>query len=128
MAELRSTASTAYHNQYDHFVRDRYPMAYIELNPEDMKAIGASPADVVEVWNDYGSTFAMAYPVADAKPGQTFMVYGQIKGIVGDVTTEWTDRNIIPYYKGTWASIRRVGTIDEYARTVSTKRRSFDNV
>ena len=102
-------------------------MAYIELNPEDMKAIGASATDVVEVWNDYGSTFAMAYPVADAKPGQTFMVFGQIKGIAGDVTTEWTDRNVIPYYKGTWASIRRVGSIDEYKRTVSTKRRAFDN-
>jgi len=83
--------------------------------------------DVVEVWNDYGSTFAMAYPVADAKPGQTFMVFGYIKGIVGDVTTEWTDRNVIPYYKGTWASIRRVGSIEEYKRTVSTKRRAFDN-
>jgi arsenite oxidase large subunit len=119
---------TAYHNQYDQHVRGRYPMAYIELSPEDMKAIGANATDVVEVWNDYGSTFAMAYPVADAKPGQTFMVYGQPKGIAGDVTTEWTDRNVIPYYKGTWASIRRVGSIEEYKRTVSTKRRSFDNV
>ena len=45
----------------------------------------------------------------------------------GDVTTEWTDRNIIPYYKGTWASIRRVGSVEEYKRTVSTKRRAFNN-
>ena len=41
------------------------------------------------------------------------------------VTTEWTDRNIIPYYKGTWASIRRVGTMEEYKRTVSFKNRHF---
>ena len=118
---------TAYHNQYDAHVRGRYPMAYIELNPDDMRAMNANASDVVEVWNDYGSTFAMAYPVADAKKGQTFMVFGYTKGIAGDVTTEWTDRNIIPYYKGTWASIRRVGSIDEYKRTVSTKRRAFDN-
>ena len=103
-------------------------MAYIEVNPDDLKSVGAEAGDIIEVWNDYGSTYAMAYPVKDAKPGQTFMVYGQIKGIAGDVTTEWTDRNIIPYYKGTWASLRRVGTIEEYKRTVSTKRRSFDNV
>jgi arsenite oxidase large subunit len=55
------------------------------------------------------------------------MVFGYVKGIAGDVTTEWTDRNIIPYYKGTWASVRRVGSIEEYKRTVSTKRRAFDH-
>jgi len=46
--------------------------------------------------------------VKDAKQGQTFMV--------------------LPYYKGTWASLRRVGTMEDYKRIVSTKRRSFDNV
>jgi arsenite oxidase large subunit len=116
---------TQYHNQYDPHVRERYPMAYIEVNPDDLKSIGVEPGDVVEVWNDYGSTFAMAYPVADAKKGQTFMVYGQVRGIAGDVTTEWTDRNVIPYYKGTWASLRRVGSVDDFRRTVSMKRRAF---
>ncbi len=44
-------------------------MAYIELNPGRHEGDRLrSPSDVVEVWNDYGSTFAMAYPVADAKP------------------------------------------------------------
>ena len=119
---------TAYHNQYDSNVKGRYPMAYIELNPADMASVGVAPTDVVEVWNDYGSTYAMVYPVADAKPSQAFMVFGYFKGIAGDVTTEWTDRNIIPYYKGTWASIRRVGSIEEYKRTVSTKRRAVDSV
>ena len=64
-------------------------------------------------------------PGTDAKRGQTFMLFGQVKGIAGDVTTEWTDRNIIPYYKGTWASIRRVGTMEDYKRTVSFKSRQF---
>ena len=72
----------------------------------------------MKFWNDYGSTFAMADPVKDAKQGQTFMVFAQIKGIAGDVTTDCSDRNIIPYYKGTWASLRRVDSIDEYKRTV----------
>jgi arsenite oxidase large subunit len=35
-------------------------------------------------------------------------------GVQGNVTTNWTDRNIIPYYKETWASIRRVGTIADH--------------
>ncbi len=117
---------TAYHDEFDSPVRERYPMAYIEINPTDMVSLGAAAGDVVEVWNEYGSTHAMAYPVADAKPGQTFMVFAHPNGLVADLTTDWTDRNVIPYYKGTWASLRRVGSGTDYQRSVSTKRRAFD--
>lgn len=116
---------TAYHDQYNEFVKSRYPMAYIELNPADAQGLGIGAGDIVEVFNDFGSTFAMAYPVASAKPSQTFMVYGYVNGIQGDVTTDWTDRNIIPYYKGTWANIRRVGSMEDYKRRVSFKDRHF---
>ena len=40
----------------------------------------------------------MAYLEPVIKRGQTFMQFGYYNGIVGDVVTEWTDRNIIPYY------------------------------
>jgi arsenite oxidase large subunit len=116
---------TAYHDQYDSFVMGRYPMAYVEMNPDDARELGIQEGDVVELYNDYGSTYGMAYPVAEAKRGQTFMLFGYVKGIQGDVTTEWTDRNIVPYYKGTWASIKRVGSIDDYKRAVSFKSRHF---
>jgi arsenite oxidase large subunit len=116
---------TAYHDQYNEFVRGRYPMAYIELNPDDARELSVSAGDIVEVFNDYGSTFAMAYPMPTTKRNQTFMVFAYPNGIQGDVTTEWTDRNIIPYYKGTWGNIRRVGSMDEYKRTVSFKNRNF---
>ena len=92
-------------------------MVYIEMNPEDISGVGAEAGDVVEVFNDYGSTFAMVYPKADMKRGHTFMMFAYVNGIQGDVTTEWTDRNIIPYYKGTWANVKRVGTIDDYKKT-----------
>ena len=119
---------TAYHDQYNDFVKGRYPLAYIEINPSDANSIGVAAGDVVEVFNDYGSTYAMAYPVKDAKPDQTFMLFGYVNGVQGDVTTEWTDRNVVPYYKGTWASIRKIGTIEQYKKTVSFKRRAIDNV
>ncbi len=112
---------TAYHDQYNDFVRGRYPMAYIEINPADATALGVQPGDIVEVYNDYGSTTAMAYPTGSTKRGQTFMVFAYVNGIQGDVTTEWVDRNVIPYYKGTWANIRRVGSMEDYKRTVSFK-------
>jgi arsenite oxidase large subunit len=44
---------------------------------------------------------------------------------MGDLVTPWTDRNVIPYYKGTWADIRRVGRIEDYADKVSFKRRRY---
>jgi arsenite oxidase large subunit len=116
---------TAYHNQYDAHVKGRWPMAFIEINPQDAAELGAKAGDIVEVFNDYGSTFAMVYPTATTKRNQTFMLFAYVNGIQGDVTTEWTDRNIIPYYKGTWASLRRVGTMEDYRRTVSFKNRHF---
>ena len=116
---------TAYHDQYNSFVRDRYPMAYLEMNPEDARQLGVSPGDVVEVWNDYGSTYAMAYPMKSAKPGHTFMLFGYIKGVHGDVVTPWVDRNVVPYYKGTWGSIKRVGSVDDWKQTISFKERRF---
>jgi arsenite oxidase large subunit len=116
---------TGYHDKYNAFVNGRWPMAFLEMNPDAAKSLGVAAGDVVEVFNDFGSTYAMAYPDGTAKRGQTFMLFGYFNGVAGDVTTDWTDRNIVPYYKGTWADVRRVGTLDEFKRTVSTKNRHY---
>ena len=116
---------TAYHDRYVDFRRKRYPMAPIELHPDDAKELSIEAGDIVEVYNDYGSTFAMAYPDPDIKRGHTFMVFAYWNGIVGDVVTEWTDRNVVPYYKGTWGDLRKVGSMDDYKKTVSFKRRRW---
>ena len=116
---------TAYHDQRLDFRTDRYPMAPIEINPEDAKALGIESGDVVEIYNDFGSTFAMAYLEPDMKKGHTFMMFGYFNGNVGDVVTSWTDRNYIPYYKGTWANIRKVSSMQDYKETVSFKRRRY---
>ena len=100
-------------------------MAYIEVNPDDAKELNLSAGDIVEVFNDFGSTYAMTYPTPEIKCNQAFMMYGYVNGIQDDVTTDWTDRNIIPYYKGTWANLRRVGTMDDYKQTVSFRSRRF---
>lgn len=116
---------TAYHDQRIDFRTKRYPMAPIEINPEDAKELGIESGDVVEVFNDFGATFAMAYLEPDMKRGHTFMMFGYFNGNVGDVVTSWTDRNYIPYYKGTWADIRKVSSMKDYKETVSFKRRRY---
>lgn len=122
---LNEVWQTGYHNKYDPHVKDRYPMAIIEMNPEDAKQLGIKPGDIVELYNDYGATYAMAYPDAAIKRNHTFMQFGWFNGIAGDVVTDWTDRNYVPYYKGTWANIRRVGGADQFAQSVSFKSRRY---
>ena len=116
---------TAYHDQYNSFVRDNIPMAYLEMNPDDAREKGISAGDVIEVFNDYGNAYAMAYPIKSIKRGQSFMLFGYIKGVAGDLVTDWVDRNVVPYYKGTWGSIRRVGNIEDYKATISFKDRRY---
>ncbi len=116
---------TAYHDQYNSFVQGRFPMAYLEINPEDAGKLAISAGDVVEVWNEHGSTYAMAYPAPSIKSGHTFMLFGYIKGVHGDVVTPWVDRNVVPYYKGTWGSIKRVGNVEEWQQTISFKDRRY---
>ena len=56
------------------------------------------------------------------------MQFGYGNGVQGDVTTNWVDRNIIPYYKGTWANVRRVGSVADFQNTISFKSRRYDRV
>ena len=114
-----------YNNQYDPFIMDRYPMAVIQMNPADMATLGVKPTDVVEIYNDYGTTMAMAYPEPTIKPNQSFVVFGAPKGVVGSVVTTATDVHFLEYHKGTWADIRRVGPMPDWKRTVSTKSRMY---
>ena len=91
------------------FVRERFPVPPIEMNPEDMEELGLEPGDLVEVHNNVGSTQAMAYPIATAKRGQCFMLFCSPLGQVGNVISEHTNELIIPNYKNVWADIRRIG-------------------
>ncbi|QFG32535.1 arsenate reductase (azurin) large subunit [Pseudomonas umsongensis] len=117
---------TLYHDQYNDFVKRRVPMAYLEINPEDAQALGITSGDVVEVFNDYGSSYALAYLEPDIKRNHTFMQFGHFNGVMGDLTTPWTDRNVVPYYKGTWANIRRIGKVEEFKEKISFKSRRFN--
>lgn len=115
---------TMYHDEFDAGMRERWPMAPVEINPEDARELGIASGDIVELYNDYGSTYAMAYIVPEIKHNQVFMQFGHYNGIEGDVTTEAVDHNVVPDYKHTWANIRKVsgGT---YQATVSFKSRRY---
>ena len=51
-------------------------MAFLEINPDEARELGIASGDVVEVYNDHGCSYAMAYLEKAMKPGQTFMLFG----------------------------------------------------
>ena len=57
----------AYLDQDNEFVMDRMPYPLIQMNPADMADLKLKQGDLVEVYNDNGSTQAMVYPTATAK-------------------------------------------------------------
>ncbi|MBP2316487.1 arsenate reductase (azurin) large subunit [Azospirillum soli] len=101
----------AFYDVHSPFVRERNPVAPIEMNPGDMEKLGLKAGDLVEVYNDVGSTQAMVYPTPTAKPGQAFMLFIAPTGQVGNVISKGTNELMIPNYKNVWANIRRIGHV-----------------
>jgi arsenite oxidase large subunit len=111
---------TLYHHQHLAFYRDHNPMPHLEIHPADAARLGIAPGDLVELTNDVGRVEAMAQVTDAVKRGHTFMLFGQPRGAVGDLVSDHVDpATTIPYYKGVWAAIRRIGPQPEIARTVS---------
>jgi arsenite oxidase large subunit len=95
----------AYLDQDNEFVMDRFPYPFIQMNPEDMKDLGVKQGDLVEVYNDNGSTQAMVYPTSTARRKQTFMLFANPNGVQGNVVSSGVNEFIIPNYKQTWGGI-----------------------
>jgi arsenite oxidase large subunit len=110
----------AFMDQHNDFVMDRMPYPFIEMHPDDMKELGLAAGDLVEVYNDAGSTQAMVQPTPSAKRRQTFMLFGFPTGVQGNVVNAGVNELIIPNYKQTWADIRKIASASE-----TTKRLSF---
>ena len=113
-----------YLDQDNEFVTDRSPYPFIQMNPKDMDDLKLKAGDLVEVYNDNGSTQAMAYPTPTAKPMQTFMLFAQANGVQGNVVSPGVNEFIIPNYKQTWGNIRKLADAPEGVKHLTFK--SFD--
>lgn len=99
---------SAYLDQENDFVMDRWPYPFIQMNPQDMTDAGLKEGDLVEIFNDAGATQAMVYPTPTARRGETFMMFGYPTGVQGNVVNSGTNELILPNYKQTWADIRKI--------------------
>ena len=116
---------SAYLDQDNAFVMDRWPYPFIEMNPDDMAQLGVKEADLVEIYNDNGATQAMVYPTPTAKRGQTFMLFAYPKGVQGNVVSPGVNEFIIPNYKQTWANIRKLADAPAVTQHLSFKSQEY---
>ena len=113
---------SAYLDVEEELVMDRWPYTFIEMNPEDMTSLGVKEGDLVEVWNDTGSTQAMVYPTKTARKGETFMLFGYPTGVQGNVINgDGVNELVIPNYKQTWANIRKISDAPEGVKHLTFK-------
>ncbi len=116
---------SAYLDVQNDYVMDRWPFPYIEMHPDDMADLGVGEGDLVEVYNDAGSTQAMAYPTPTARRGETFMLFAYPTGVQGNVVNPGTNELVIPNYKQTWADIRRLSAAPGAVSHVSFKSKEY---
>jgi len=107
------------------FVMDRAPYPAIEMHPDDMAKLGVKAGDLVEVYNNVGATQAMAYPTPSAKKGETFMQFGHPKGAHGNVVNAGVNELILPNYKQTWASIRKLADAPATVKHLTFKSKEY---
>jgi arsenite oxidase large subunit len=111
---------TLYHHQHIPFYRDHNPLPHLEMHPQDAADLGIAAGDLIELSNDVGRVRAMARLTDAVKRGHTFMLFGHPRGAAGDLISDHVDpATTIPYYKGAWADIRRIGPKPEIAKAVS---------
>lgn len=115
----------AFMDQHNDFVMDRMPFPFIEMNPDDMKGLGLGAGDLVEVYNDVGSTQAMVQPTPSAKRNQTFMLFAFPTGVQGNVINAGVNELIIPDYKHSWADIRKIASASETTKRLTFKSPQF---
>lgn len=116
---------SAYLDQQNDFVMGRWPYPFVEMNPDDMAELGVKPGDLVEVFNENGSTQAMAQPREAARRHQAFMLFAFPTGIQGNVVSPGVNELVIPNYKQTWGNIRKLADAPASVRHLSFKSQEF---
>jgi arsenite oxidase large subunit len=116
---------SAYLDQENELVSDRWPFPFIQMHPDDMSELQIKAGDIVEVYNDNGSTQAMAYPTPSARRKRMFMLFAYPTGVQGNVVSAGVNEFIIPNYKQTWGAIRKIADAPEAVRHLTFKSQEY---
>jgi len=122
---VNETWQSGYHTSRMPMPSTRWPIAPMEINPKDARAKGIKSGDLVQLYNDYGSLRAVAYISESVREGELFVAFGFPNSPINSLVTDYVDpATKIPYYKGTAASIKRIGRLADIADTMSFKYRA----
>lgn len=119
------TWQSSYLDQQNEFIMDRWPYPFIQIHPDDMKKLGVVEGDLVEVYNDNGSTQAMVQPSTAVRSKETFMLFANPRGVQGNVVSKGVNEFIIPNYKQTWANIRKLASAPKAVSRLSFKSSEY---
>ena len=115
----------AYLDQHSDLVRDRFPLPFLQIHPDDMAELHLAEGDLVEVFNDNGATQAMVWPVPTARRRQTFMLFAYPSGVQGNVVGKGVNELIIPNYKQSWGSIRKIAAAPASVQHLTFKSQDY---
>lgn len=122
---LNEVWQSNYHTSRLANVKERWPLAPVEINPADAKHLGLKEGDLVMLYNDYGSVRAIIDITESVRPKEVFMAFGFPNSPVSDLVTEYVDPDTkIPFYKGTAASIRKLGRSEGLISQMTFKARA----
>jgi arsenite oxidase large subunit len=116
---------SVYLDQNNDFTWDRFPLAYIQINPQDVAELKLNPGDLVEIYNDNGSTQAIVWPTPTAKRNETFMLFAYPTGAVGNIVNKGVNELNIPNYKQVWGNIRKLADAPQAIRHLSFKTQEY---
>lgn len=121
---VNETWQTGFHTTRLPNVKNRWPVGIVDINPSDAKSLGISSGDLVLVYNDYGSVRIAANVTDTVRPKEVFIPFGFPNSSMNDLCTEHVDPDTkIPFYKGTAANIRRIGSSERLASQMTFKAR-----
>ncbi len=121
---LNEVWQSNYHTSRLPMPSTRWPLAPIQINPKDAKEKGIQSGDLVMLYNDYGSVRVVAYVTDSTRSGELFIAFGFPNSPASNIVTDFVDPDTkIPFYKGTAASMRKIGRIEDVANSMSFKSR-----
>jgi arsenite oxidase large subunit len=121
---LNEVWQSNFHTSRIEFVKNRWPLAPVEINPADAKALEVADGDLVMLYNDYGSVRAVVNVTESVRPKEVFMAFGFPNSPINNLVTEYVDPDTkIPFYKGTAANIKKIGRSESLIEQMTFKSR-----
>ena len=116
---------SAFLDQHNAFVADRFPFPPLLMHPDDVTELGLKAGDLVEIWNGNGATQALVWPERQTRRDETFLLFAHPAGPAGNVVGPGTNELVIPNFKQTWANIRKLADQPEAAAHLSFKQQAY---